>query len=262
MTRFVTRIAYTNSEPFFFHWPLHRYPLISGVPRQLSQEVAKEDDILGGPLPLVETWNMTDRFEPLCSWGIAARAHCLSVLLLSRQPISELDRLTVGVTEESSTSVALLEVLIKERYGHNVIVRRGLEHDDDAWLVIGDQALRIFVGPRLGRWNYITDLATEWWNWQGRPFVFARWVVRRGISIDEKMELGETVKTALQKGMDSFSSIAIYQAAVMKIPSQAIEDYLRGFVYEFGPVEEESIRIFQSLVQKVQFADRLQSVAR
>jgi chorismate dehydratase len=251
MSRFVARISYANTEPFFFHWPLHEFPLISGVPRELAQEAASvEDDILAGPLPIVETWKLASRFEPL-PWGIAAKEFCQSVLLLSNQPISEINNVTVGVTLESSTSVALCEVILKERYHHQVQLRRGLQRDDDAWLVIGDQALKIFAGPRLGNWNYITDLAGQWWEWQHLPFVFARWVLNKNAQIDEKNQLMEAIRNSLAAGLMSIPSIALYQSTLMKIPVEAIIEYLQGFIYHLGPEEEKSMRIFKELAARV-----------
>ncbi|MCB4757163.1 MAG: menaquinone biosynthesis protein [Elusimicrobia bacterium] len=251
MSRFVARIAYTNTEPFFFHWPLHQFPLVSGVPRQLAAEAASpDDDILAGPLPLVETWKLEDRYEPL-SWGIAAKETCQSVLLLSHQPISEINNITIGVTNESSTSVALCDIILKGRYNHQVRLRRGLQHGDEAWLVIGDQALRIFAGPRLGEWNYVTDLANEWWDWHGLPFVFARWVLNKSAQIDEKNQLMEAIRTSLAAGLESIPSIALYQSSLMKIPVQAIAEYLQGFIYELGPQEEAAVEIFRQLSDKM-----------
>jgi len=251
VNRFVARIAYTNTEPYFFHWPLHEFPLISGVPRELAEEAASAaDDILAGPLPIVETWKMEDRFEPL-SWGIAGREFCQSVLLLSHHPISELDNTAIGLTLESSTSVALCEVILKERYGHDVRLRRGLNRDDDGWLVIGDQALRIFAGPRLGDWNFVTDLASEWWDWQRLPFVFARWVINKSVPSEEKNRLLEIIKSSLAAGLDSIPAIALYQSSLLKIPAQSIVDYLTGIVYELGPQEEEGAGVFRELARKV-----------
>ncbi len=254
MSRFVARIAYANTEPFFFNWPLHEYPLVSGVPRELAKTAGSQnDDILAGPLPIVEMWKMESRFEPLENWCIAAREFCPSVLLLSRRPISELDNITIGVTLESSTSVALCEVILKERYGNRITIRRGLERDDEAWLVIGDQALRIFAGPRLGGWDFITDLTNEWWDWQKLPFVFARWVVNKNAPGDERAHLTGIVRKSFNSGMDSIYSISLYQSHLLKIPVQFISEYLRGLIYELGPQEEAGIKKFRSLAEKFQF---------
>ena len=74
--------------------------------------------------------------------GISSRKKCRSVLLFSKMPFSELNRVSIGVTRESSTSVALCHLLLEERYHNTARFRKGLQVQDAAWLVIGDQALR------------------------------------------------------------------------------------------------------------------------
>jgi predicted solute-binding protein len=66
--------------------------------------------------------------------------------------------------------VALCQVLLEQRYKNTVRFRKGLQTQDVAWLVIGDQALKMISQPRISEWSHITDLATEWWEWQQKPF--------------------------------------------------------------------------------------------
>ena len=43
----IARIAYTNTEPFFYQWPADEFPLHLGVPRALAQE-AREGHVDAG----------------------------------------------------------------------------------------------------------------------------------------------------------------------------------------------------------------------
>jgi chorismate dehydratase len=247
----IGRISYANTSPFFHFWPEGgRYSLKSGAPRELAI-AALEGDLLAGPLPVVETWKMEDRFGPLGFWGISTKEKCWSVILLSDKPISDLDQVTIGVTRESSTSVALVETIIRQRYHHEVNIRRGLTPEDDAWLVIGDQALKFWCGPRLTRWTYVTDLAAEWWDWHHLPFVFAQWVIRRDAEPGVKGELMKILKESLDHGMNGLDAICQRQALELRLSPHILKDYLSNFFYVLLGPEEQSMQIFKELYANI-----------
>ncbi|MCB4757070.1 MAG: menaquinone biosynthesis protein [Elusimicrobia bacterium] len=244
----VARISYANTDPFFFDWPYIRFPLMPGTPRQLAQ-AAREGLVMAGPLPVVECWDLEKDFEPLGNWGIAAKEDCKSVFLLSHKPMSELQDANVGVTRESSTSVVLLQVLLRHRYGRTIHINRGLAPTDDAWLLIGDQALKVWDKTGPSTWECMADLAEEWKAWQKLPFVFARWVIKKEVGLSVKNELFQTVTDALRVGIRSFQDIANKRSVNLHVPAEKIIRYLEGFNYVLGREEEESMGIFRHLVQ-------------
>lgn len=249
LTNKVGRIAYTNTEPYFYHWPNEPFRVVSGFPRQLAL-AARDGEILAAPLPTIECWKLDKTFAPLGFWGIASRESCRSVILLSHKPISELNDVVIGVTRESSMSVALLQVLIRQRYGHRVTLRRGLLASDDAWLMIGDQAFMEWSKPRLGPWEHVTDLGSEWWDWHQLPFVFARWVVRRDAGYTTEGALVRIVGDSLRRGIVSLPTIAVKQSILLRIPSPQIVDYLQRLIYVLGREEERSMWVFRELLER------------
>ncbi len=54
---------------------------------------------------------------------------------------------------------------------------------EEPFLEIGDHALSIYLYPRPGL--HIIDLAAEWKKFTGLPFVFALWILNRGVSPDK-----------------------------------------------------------------------------
>lgn len=244
----IARIAYANTEPFFHFWPANEFVLCPGVPKELA-EAAKTGDVIAGPLPLVECWAMEEEFEPLGPWGIAAREKSRSVFVLSRRPFCELDRAVVGVTKESSTSVVLCETLIREKYGNSVVIREGLNLEDDAWLVIGDQALKLSYASCAGSWATITDLAAEWWEWKQLPFVFARWVVRRDLDRGVRAQLNRCLAGSLEKGLANIPLISQALSKKLNLPQEILTLYIRGLMYELGPDADKSDHVFRELVQ-------------
>lgn len=244
----VARIAYLNTDPFFYNWPMDEFQLSSGFPRQLAQ-AAHDADVIAGPMPIVECWKLEDKFDSLKSWGIAVENKCQSVLLFSSKPFNKLNNANVGLTRESSTSVALLDVIMKKRYGFEIQLTRGLRPDQDAWLVIGDQALQMWASPQR-RWAYATDLATEWWDWHQLPFVFARWVVKKGIEGRTWVRLFNAVENSLSMGINSLDQISKRRSKDLNLSYQVIKNYLVQFNYELGPREMASIDLFRHLVSE------------
>ncbi|MEP7228300.1 MAG: menaquinone biosynthesis protein [Gemmatimonadales bacterium] len=109
-----------------------------------------------------------------------------SVALFSRRPIEDLSGCTVLLTASSRTSVLLLELLCRHRWGirpHFATARAeapdlgtlaALPHE--AVLVIGDAALHL---SGQAAYPVRVDLGAEWKAWTGLPFVFAVWAARR-----------------------------------------------------------------------------------
>lgn len=244
MSGTVGKISYVNTAPFFYDWPEMEFPLVPGVPRELAQ-MALEGKIVAAALPIVECWKMEDLFAPLGTWGIVAKQKCESVLVFSRRPFSELNNTIIGVTQESSTSIVLCDVLQRCRYNNNIHLRRGFHPTDEAILVIGDEALQLFQAGRQS-WPYVTDLAAEWWDWHKLPFVFARWVIKRN-DLPLENSLWRVVQSSLSAGRRSLPLIAEQQKEVLRLPPQKILSYLDNFEYEVSRAGQESIGIFRDL---------------
>ncbi|HET9151133.1 MAG TPA: menaquinone biosynthesis protein [Gemmatimonadales bacterium] len=113
-----------------------------------------------------------------------------SVALFSRRPVEELDGATVLLTASSRTSVLLLQLLCRHRWGisprfataraeaRDLDTLGALPHE--AVLVIGDAAL-LLAAER--RYACFTDLGAAWKDWTGLPFVFAVWAARRSVPV-------------------------------------------------------------------------------
>ena len=218
------------------------------VPRAFGAR-AKAGEIAAGPLPLVDYLRLQETFERLGHFGIAVRGRAHSALLFARKPIRQLEGATVAVTEESSTTACLLQLLLEQRYHlSGVTYRRGVPDDADAWLLIGDEALR--VQRTTTRYPFEIDVGFEWWLWQHLPFVFAVWAVRKDASqvIKKTIELG--VARSLARNLNHLEEIAAEYSPALAIPAEELQMYLSHFVYRLGQLEEEGIKRFQELVHE------------
>lgn len=114
-----------------------------------------------------------------------------TVRLYSMEPLEKIT--AVYCDTDSHTSVALLRVLLKERYGveANTVAFDAREHVVEnrtvdwppAVLLIGDKV--ITAAPPEERYPHQLDLGEAWSDSTGLPFVFAAWMGRR--STDERL---------------------------------------------------------------------------
>ncbi|MDP3722575.1 MAG: menaquinone biosynthesis protein [Candidatus Omnitrophota bacterium] len=268
----LARVPYLNSAPFFRGLSLGaRYEVTDCVPRALGQ-MAAAGTIDAGLLPLADYLRLQGAFERLGRFGIAVRGRGRSVLLFSRTPILQLDGRTIAVTEETSTSAVLLRLLLEHRYRlapaayERVRVpppMAGVDEDvptskmegphgqdpaADAWLLIGDAALRFSHANT--RFPYEYDLAFEWWMWQHLPCVFAVWAIRAGDSAHERKALEAALAKSLVMNLGQLETIAQESSERLGVPSTELQVYLERFVYRLGPDEEAAISRFATLAHE------------
>jgi chorismate dehydratase len=106
-----------------------------------------------------------------------------SVLFLSQVPWEGLDGVPIALSRDSATSNVLFRILCERRYGvrPRLLGNGAAPAEEEAASAQG----RVFIGDRAlresfsGRWAYRYDLADVWSRWQGLPFSFGLWIVRR-----------------------------------------------------------------------------------
>jgi chorismate dehydratase len=137
---------------------------------------ANEADI--GIIPAI-TYAEIPGLVILPNMAIAARDYVRSILLVSKKPWEEVQ--TVAADTSSRTSVALAQVLFakflegpREFTPHAPNLEQMLAHHDAA-LLIGDPALVVAAAKPP---YHLYDLAHEWRQRTGKPFVFAFWAAR------------------------------------------------------------------------------------
>jgi chorismate dehydratase len=174
-----------------------------------------------GLIPSIEVQRIPN-LKILPDLCVAARHEVRSVLLVSRCPLPEIKR--VALDQNSRTSVALLRILLRERYGldpeyiHERPDPERMLSEADAALVIGDPALKVDRDRYL-----ITDLAAEWNELTGLPFVFAVWAVRPEVEIPD---LPFYFKSSLRYGLSSLDTLVRESAAELGLDSSEVRSYL------------------------------------
>lgn len=175
----VCAVSYLNTTPLI--WGLQntalgqQVDLTSALPSECADRVREgKADI--GILPVVEIERQGLQWLP--GVGIACRGEVRSILLVSKTPLSRIQKLAADIG--SRTSVMLARILLAERHScEPAIVAMRADLDAmlavaDAALIIGDPAL--LLDPVALRARYeVLDLGQEWVDHTGYPMIFALW---------------------------------------------------------------------------------------
>lgn len=217
-------VNYLNSKPLAWGFLKgHHADLFapSFHPPALVARLLGQGNLDIGLIPSIEVQRIPN-LRVLPDMCIAARHEVRSVLLVSRVPIGEVRR--VALDQNSRTSATLLRILMRERWGlepeylHERPDPDRMLAEADAALVIGDPALRV------DRERYhIIDLAAEWNELTGLPFVFAVWAVRPEVEIPD---LPFYFKSSLRYGLSSLDTLVRESAAEMGLDSSEVRSYL------------------------------------
>ena len=250
----VARSPYLNAAPFYAGWGASPpFDVVDMVPSVLGAAAA-EGTIDAGLMAIADVLDRGDAYELIQpGMGVAARRHVRSVILLSNGRPQDLDGRPVVLTTESSTSVRLVKLLARARWNvspqwipENEVTGDIRTHADGV-LLIGDRALEAVAAPDRGGWVRTTDLASEWWAWQQRPFVFAVWVVASALPAGDKARLGGFLTGSLAVGRERLSDLARAHSGVLGT-TEDLEAYLTNFDYRLDTEELEAIDRFGALL--------------
>jgi chorismate dehydratase len=251
----IARIPYLNAEPFYAGWGDDPpFDVVELVPRALG--AAARDGVIDAGLMAVADWfTVSGDFaliEP--ALGVAARQEVRSVILFTDEPVRLLAGRRIGVTGESSTSRRLLELLARAKWSIEDVtwvpeeeIAGAPRGDVDAMLLIGNRALEVMALPDRGGWTRAVDLASEWWAWQGLPFVFAVWAVRTAVPRRERERFAGFLSGSLALGSERLGEIADARAGRLG-EADALRDYLENLVYRLGPAELDGLQRFRDLL--------------
>ena len=243
----VGRIPYLNSEPFYYQLVRDDIELHNLVPTALSRAMEQEE-IDAGPLPVVDYFRMQDRLSQLGQFCIATLDKSRSALFYSKSPIENLEGATVGITGETSTTRRLLEVLFAHRFQVKPAKYVSLKEPNDAFLLIGDEALRQRYG--VPSYPYRYDLGEEWYRWTQMPFVFALWAIRKDISPQRSNYLENVLYSCVDEGLEHMYVIGQMREDV-RMSAKEVVEYFQGFRYWAGMGELKAIRLFKGYLDSL-----------
>lgn len=193
-----------------------------------SYEALGEGSCDAGLLPTGRLADLKHQISPLHTFGIACTGAVSSVRLFSKRPIENLlmDDAPIFVSEKSQTSRRLLGDLCRMQFGltPRLTADPTLAH---ARLFIGEDAL--CPDPQTCAWPHAIDMGKWWFDSTELPFVFALWVVRKGLSLQKRDRVEEWLKmnTDLAESRDGKILLAEESREYFASQDTAIDYYTR-----------------------------------
>ena len=192
-------------------------------------------------IPSIEYARSPNELHVVPDLAIAAKGPALTVRFFYTVDIFKIRR--VAIDKSSRTSVALLKILMWEKYGidpewvesspclDEMLMRA------DAALMIGDPVFNCLETsiPSI-------DLAEEWNKYTGLPFVFAFWAGWPGLL--DHTHVKSFLKSS-EVGQQSVEDIAYEYATINGGDKKLYEKYMVEYIhYEFGCRELEGLNLF------------------
>ena len=216
-------------------------------PSEMASAIA-EGRLQGGLVPLVDTFGLDGGLRTVSGFCVATISQAVSIKLHSKIPIAQLANSSIAIPDEAPTAVKLLQVLLSLKHGVKPGTYVNAEDAHDARLLIGNLGLRHRRGMR--GYEHIYDLGSEWHEWTGLPFVFARWVLRNDLERQDALVIEDSLYTSLQDWADGLYRVSGPSDRVPVHPQEILQ-YTQGLRYYIGVPEEKSIALFQKYLGKL-----------
>ncbi len=248
----VAAVSYLNTLPFLYGLE-HSRELADLMELEVDYPSLIADKLIKGEIDigLVPVVVLKDhpQLEYVVPWGIVADGPVASVKLFSNRPLSEVEEIMLDY--QSRTSVNLVRVLAKFHWKISprwINAREGFEQElfnGSTAVVIGDRALKL-----LGSVKYEFDLAKEWKDMTGLPFVFAAWVANKQI---DKTFI-DLFNKALEYGVNNIDQVVKYYSHhTEKIkpyfdPNHYLSKYIK---YRLTDQAHKSVRLFFDFLRQL-----------
>lgn len=252
--RIIGKIPYLNSVPFYAMLDRGPFRILPVAPRRMGL-LNRTGKIDAGLFSLMDYLTSEPPLD-LLGWCIATRDQVKSVMLFSKEGWAGLEGKTIGITDDTATSVKLLNVLLRKKHGVRARFARmhaGVNDCSpyDAILLIGDEALkRNKTG--LDGFELVYDLAREWYEWQKLPFVFAVWAAAPHLAVHDKEGLKQAIARSIEASEPDFVASAGLYGRALGLSDAETQEYLEGFNYRLGEREREAIRLFDRLLKETE----------
>jgi chorismate dehydratase len=246
----VSAVKYANTYPFIFGL------IESGFERKIILETDHPADCAAklisgkadiGLIPVAALAQMKE-YHIISDYCIGANGNVRTVMLLSNCPFEEIK--SIYLDYRSRSSVNLSRVLAKNSWKKEFNwINTSKEFDfinigmNEAVVLIGDQCFEY-----ENRFRYKIDLAREWKEFSGLPFVFACWTSNK--SLDKKF-INEFNK-ALQLGVNNIDAVVKKYGKTGAITGTILKKYLTENIdYIFNDEKRNALKLFLELMQKL-----------
>jgi chorismate dehydratase len=251
----VAAIHYLNSLPLI-HGLQHNpdIELLLDHPSACFKHlISREVDV--ALIPVFGT-QLHEQLRAIRGIGIAAEKQTESVFLYSFKPLDQIE--TVSVDPASLTSLNLLKIILREKYGNEPRFIMSDSHDlaaslrkYDAALLIGDDAILSGV-PGCNR----KDLASEWYDFTGLSFIFAVWASIRSLTTAEQ----EIFTSSLVHGLEAIDTIIERAKTMISVDSEFLKRYYNlDLHYQLTPNDYQGLSKYLALAADLKLVKNIRT---
>ncbi len=237
-------VSYLNTKPLVYGLEKklvkHSFALQKDVPSVCARRLL-DGEVDLGIIPSIEYARAKGKLKIIPGLSIASRDYVRSVELFFKKDLRKIE--TIAMDTSSRTSAALLKILMQEKFEISPAYKPmapdldTMLQEADAALIIGDKALHYQV-------DYANklDLAAEWNDLTGLPFVFAFWA-GRGTEIDTHDI--KAVQESYRLGAQNINAICQTFAKNQPYDTQFYADYLnQNIAFDFSEEKQEGLMEF------------------
>ncbi|MFL2677391.1 MAG: menaquinone biosynthetic enzyme MqnA/MqnD family protein [Dehalococcoidia bacterium] len=237
----IGEMPYLNSEIFYLN-RVSDFEYIKLTPKKMGVSIS-DKKINAGPISLVD-FIKSKNLKLLSNYCVSTKKSANSVFLFSKNKIENIE--DIYITDETSTSVMLLKALNHFYWKNNNIIFQTKDSNCKSKLIIGDSALKMLNNNDF---IYKYDLGFEWNNLTGLPFVFALWAYDE-LENNDLSKLDDSINLAIDN-YNSSLEIIIKKSNRNYLTKSEIVNYLEGFTYRVGDLEEKAINTFKEMYNEI-----------
>ena len=235
----VSAVSYANTYPFMYgimqKIDPNKIEISQDVPAECAQKLSDKVVDLG-LIPIAKLADIPNG-RIVSDFCIGAKESVKTVLLMSRVPMDNIK--DVYLDSESRTSVNLIKVLAKNFLMKNWEWKEAPKEFPNPKLhqsivLIGDKTYKARQD-----YPFVYDLAELWFEFTGKPFVFAAWVANRELPADFITEFNE----ALSFGLHNIdAALDVYADESQK---EELKNYLTNYIsYDLDQDKKEGMELF------------------
>ncbi|MCK5541739.1 MAG: menaquinone biosynthesis protein [Desulfobacterales bacterium] len=247
------KISYINASPVFYGLDNGLLPdwleMVAQPPAVLNHMI-KNKDIIISPVSAAFYGMNCKELLILPDFSISCHGNVMSVILMSKYPLEELDGKNIILTKESATAASFLKMIFSRRNINPKFETRSVNSlndvkgNVDGALIIGDAAL---TQPWATVFKHKIDLGDLWFKLTKLPFVFAVWVVRRSFARKEPQIVKEVIlllNKSRDLGYTNIEKIIESGAQKLNLNYSFIKEYYNHLYCDFNLEKIKALEMF------------------
>ncbi|KPA16847.1 ABC transporter substrate-binding protein [Candidatus Magnetomorum sp. HK-1] len=255
------RIQYMNVAPVYYDLDIKNYlniEIIVAPPSALNQMLALEQLDISSVSSAAYARNH-HKWQLLPDLSISSCGPVMSVKIVSRYLLENLNKKKIILTSESETAVDLLKLLLAPKNINPKFQQKSIsspqciKKEDSAALLIGDIALKY---PWEKIFPHVYDLGELWTEKTGLPFIFGVWAVRKKFASEYPEKVQELIKKinhSKEKGLANIKDISRMASQKLDINIDICHEYyqrlnfdlterhIKGMTYFFSGLYEKGM---------------------